>query len=109
MTVVFFLRQGPWGGKTVAKIVPRQFWPRGNREVLNGVGADGVGVKFPIFSVKRMAVVCSCPHSHQPHEERPRQTDVSLGPLGRGCSADSMLGALGCRKKGVLRDGGLST
>ena len=28
------------------------------REVLNGVGADGVGVKFPIFSV--IAVVCPC-------------------------------------------------
>ena len=30
------------------------------REVLHGVGADGVGVKFPIFAVK-IAVVCPCP------------------------------------------------
>ena len=29
--------------------------PLRNREVLNGVGADGVGVKIPIFSVD-----CSC-------------------------------------------------
>ena len=30
------------------------------REVLNGVGADGVGVKFPIL-YRKIAVVCSCP------------------------------------------------
>ena len=29
------------------------------REVLHGVGADGVGVKFPIFAV--IAAVCPCP------------------------------------------------
>ena len=28
--------------------------------VLHGVGADGVGVKFPIFAVN-FAVVCPCP------------------------------------------------
>ena len=31
-----------------------------NREVLHGVGADGVGVKFPFFAVN-FAVVCPCP------------------------------------------------
>ena len=30
--------------------------PPQNREVLNGVGADGVGVKFPIFPA--LAVIC---------------------------------------------------
>ena len=34
--------------------------PDYNPEVLHGVCADGVGVKFPIFAVN-FAVVCPCP------------------------------------------------
>ena len=38
------------------------------REVLNGVGADGVGVIFPIFSVN-----CSCPRRRWENEEKRKE------------------------------------
>ena len=48
------------------KSAPRQVvpFPRGHsgREVLHGVGADGVGVKFPIFAVN----CCCLPFRYRP-------------------------------------------
>ena len=45
-------------------------------EVLNGVGADGVGVKFPIFPVK-IALVCSCPRWIGENEEKRKKAKKS--------------------------------
>ena len=42
------------------------------REVLHGVGADGVRVKFPIFAVN-FAVVCPCPLGEEEKSEEKRR------------------------------------
>ena len=41
-------------------------------EVLHGVGADGVGVKFPFFAVNS-AVVCTCPLGEEEKSEEKRR------------------------------------
>ena len=46
--------------------------PPFNREVLHGVGADGVGVKFPLFAVN-FAVVCPCPLGEEEKSEEKRR------------------------------------
>ena len=43
-----------------------------HREVLHGVGADGVGVKFPFFAVN-FAVVCPCPLGEEEKSEKKRE------------------------------------
>ena len=84
---VFFSPRGSAGGATLSASfcgcmspvhVMRDFYgglcdPDGNqfiREVLHGVGADGVGVKFPIFAVN----CCCSPLSLRRRGEKRRKT-----------------------------------
>ena len=47
-----------------------------SREVLNGVGADGVGVKFPIFPVD--CSPCSCPKKNEEKRRKANKNEEKL-------------------------------
>ena len=75
------LIRGRWGGGTYFEGPSRKdfYMPPSlsNQGVLHGVGADGVGVKFPIFAV--IAVVCPCPLGEAEKSEEKGEKCIKKG------------------------------